>query len=131
MFRSHMFIKSGYHNYDTILPITFETSITDHYTILAQIVLENSESVEKNRIRYYKHLNEKRFIDYIKKVNWDDIYHYDDLDSATNKLIKIIKTNLNKCTSFIKINDKQRKQKKWMTKSLVNSVNKKNCMYID
>ncbi|KAJ8973487.1 hypothetical protein NQ317_006915, partial [Molorchus minor] len=79
----HIFIKSKHHKYDTIIPITISTSITDHFTTLVQIVLNS---------KFYRQINDKKLLHLMQNMNWEDVYQDEDLDSATNKFLKTTQT---------------------------------------
>lgn len=127
----HIFIYSRNNNYESLLPITVATSITDHYTTILQIVLnEKGKSEHCESRKYFEIVKEEILIQEIKKIDWNDILQqHTDLDILTNTFIEEINECVRKSKKRIKIKNKERRRKNWITTSLVKQVNKKNDLY--
>jgi len=62
-------------------------------------------------------------------VDMSDIYGYDDVNVAFNKLHSKITECFNKNFPIVKLSRKRQKDKKWITKSLKKSASHKNTLY--
>ena len=122
----HIFIKAKHNNTDFLIPIIIETDITDHYTTVLQIVLQNTQN--ENLKSCIKIIDDKKLKAKISTVIWDEVHSETNIDYATNKFIEIITLIINDCTTTKKYVRKNIKQTKWITTAILKSVNKKNEM---
>lgn len=126
----HIFVKSREITNGNVIPLILKSKITDHYIIVAQIIFGKQININKKENKYKQVLNYKKLSDALKNISWDSIYVVDSLESATNEFINIITQNIKNCTKQIYIKRKKRKRSEWVTDAIVNSINKKNDMYL-
>lgn len=124
----HIFINARDFNYDTIIPLVVETDITDHCTVLAQIIVP-TRGAELDRVKYYKKTNTKKLTRLIQSVNWEEVVSGTNLDTVTCEFVDIIKRSIRNSTEYVKINAKNRKRKPWVTNSIITEINIKNQLY--
>lgn len=123
----HIFLKSHI-SMDMVIPLILRTDITDHFTIVLQII--NNKIVQAP-----KDSNIKKFIDYkklklkISNIDWQNVYSLEDPNEAVNEFVKVIIDNTNQCTNIKKCSRKNSKITPWLTNALLNSINKKNSMF--
>lgn len=124
----HIFIKTLDKNLENIIPIVNHTNITDHSTIIVQIVTghNNGKYFERKMI---PHFSREKFIANIKDKSWEEVYSDNTLDVITESFVSILQQEIEECTYYKPAKRSERKRKNWITTSLVRSVNKKNDLY--
>lgn len=123
----HMFIKNKNEGYEYI-PIIIETCITDHYSLLTQIISPERKQV-LNKINTKHYLDKNKLLSLLEKENWYNIYSCEDADRATDLFIEKIKNYIKVCTKILKIKQNNIKRKDWITCGLIKSINKRNYLY--
>lgn len=100
----------------------YKTSITDHDTICLSISFENETSPEKNSKLFRKFENYDSICTALLSENWSDVYSTDDSETAYEIFHGILQSRLSENTTYIKINNKSRKLKPWMTRAILTSI---------
>lgn len=124
----HIFIKNNNNVSDLNMPIILKSNITDHYTIILQIISSHNSINTKSK-KYRTIINYKQFESTLKNTSWDEVYLAQNVESATQKFLDSFKNILKLCTVYIKIKRKKRKRKEWMTNGILNSINTKNDLF--
>lgn len=121
----HIFLKTTHDIKNCLLPLIIQNNITDHYTIILQIVIgsEKPNLIKENN--YYKNINTTKLKKIVSNQKWEEVYMATDIDTATDYFITVISGLLESCTSYVKILRSEKKRKCWITKAIVKSVNKK------
>ncbi|KAJ8971002.1 hypothetical protein NQ317_005720 [Molorchus minor] len=125
----HIFIKSS-KNFaeEMIIPCIIQTCITDHYTVTAQIVLNNKIIPKSAKIGKIKYINYKKLRKELSEISWNEIKQVD-LDTAVDTFINVIQNKINICANFVTINHKNKRRKKWITNVIIKQINKRDEMY--
>lgn len=126
----HIFIKSKKTNLESIIPLTVETCITDYYTILMQIIFNDKYAKETTaNSKFYKQINEGKLIQIIKSTDWKYFFEINDLENSVTEFVRLVQTAIDGSSKLIKVKNKDIKRKPWVTRSLLESINRKNTMY--
>ena len=121
----HIFIKYNNYSVDKIKSIIYETTITDHYTIILNLNLDSKIKIENKSKNTYYIIDYKKLQELISQENWDDIYKNSNVEEITNLLIRKIQNSIDKSKKFI--NKKTTyKIKPWITEGIIISINKRN-----
>lgn len=122
----HFFIKT---HVDKIYPIIYEENITDHYPIIILIKSDHQYKKIYQQINYKKYINYPKLKTDLKYENWHEIYNNEDVNLITDTFINKLTQYILKNTKQIKIKNPEKPRKKWITKSLLQSIKTKNDMY--
>lgn len=97
----HIFIKSKNNDFARMSPIPIASCITDHYTVLLQIVLTHkSNNMIKCKYRYKEQIEENKLIHTIQLVIWDEIFCKPDLNSITDAFLLTLQNCTRNCTKY-------------------------------
>lgn len=126
----HIFIKGREHkSISNIQSAVYNSTITDHYTVLLTIELQTNSSIKNNRINKDS-VKKEIDLDKLKRVleleTWDDVLHNENVDEMTNSFISKLKNYISTSTNIVKKNNKFLKLKPWITIGLIKSINKRN-----
>lgn len=125
----HIFLKSTKNIQDLFLmPLIIHTDITDHYTVILQIIL-NSDRINSDSKGFSKIVDYKKLQETLSRISWDRVYLSENTESATKHFISIILNAINDCTTFKRNRRKNSKKTPWITNALVKSVHTKNLMF--
>ena len=115
----NMFVK---YNFDGInSSYTYANVFADHYPIL--LTIEHKTSDFKSIINY------KKLVKKVNEIDWTEVLISEDLEEATDILIKKIQEKI-ECSKFlIKLNRKHKPRTKWITPGLIKSCNTKEKLY--
>lgn len=123
----HLFIRDNKQSFHYV-PVVFESNITDHFSILMQLI-EPERKQSTNYTNFDHYLDNNKLISELSKEDWTDVYSCSDIDSATDLLIDKLKLNISNCTRVVKKKSKELKRKSWITNGLVKSTNTKNDLF--
>lgn len=118
----HIFIKAKFDIEDIILPITIHTNITDHFPVLIQLVTEQRKYNEQCNKTFIKYIQYDKLKQQLSDVDWADVYNSRDVEAATKKFLNIIDDKIKTCTKLVKIKNKMRKRKCWITNGIIKSI---------
>lgn len=125
----HYFIKTSQEKYDFI-PLIFQINITDHFPIILLVKFKEKIIPKTKKVQFKEYLDHKNLKKDMQNEDWSDFYSpSNDLEQKTKILINKIKYNTEKNTNLVKIKTKNINKKEWITKGLVQCINKKNHMY--
>lgn len=118
-------------DHDLCLPLVIFSDVTDHYSIALQLVISQkiNNNIENNS-KFVKYINYNKLKNELSLLNWDCVYNCTNVESATNKFTEIMLNKIKVCTYHKKISHKNIKRNKWITTSLINSINHKNSLFI-
>ncbi|KAJ8970980.1 hypothetical protein NQ317_003851 [Molorchus minor] len=125
----HIFIRSKGDFDDLILPLIVQTSITDHFPVLFQLVtggLKNNIQYKENII---KHINYDKLREQLSDVDWSDVYNLKDVESATKAFLSIIENKITLCTKVTKIKNSKYKRKCWITNGIIKSIQNRDKLF--
>ncbi|KAJ8969378.1 hypothetical protein NQ317_000723 [Molorchus minor] len=125
----HIFIRSKGDFDDLILPLIVQTSITDHFPVLFQLVtggLKNNIQYKENII---KHINYDKLRKQLSDVDWSDVYNLKDVESATKAFLSIIENKITLCTKVTKIKNSKYKRKCWITNGIIKSIQNRDKLF--
>lgn len=93
----HIFFKTkNYQRVDMTIPLILKSAITDHETVILQIILEELKNQHKNN--YKEYTNYKKLTKIMQETSWDLVYSQEDPNAATNAFINEIKLAMENCT---------------------------------
>lgn len=124
----HIFLKKNQYMRE-ILPVVLKTKITDHYPVLIKLLVGNEKDETLKSNTMLKTIDKIRLKNEVGNINWNGFYNADDVNLATNIFIDNISNVINKCTTNIKLNHKNRKRTPWITSGLLVSINKRDDLY--
>lgn len=121
----HFFIKSNVHNSQiNISPKILQTDITDHYAITLNISHKQVRPYI-DKLNVSKKIDYEILIDITKKFCWDALYRIDDPNVAYNYFIDNLSHFIEISSKEIKVKNKHRKLKPWITTALITSIKKR------
>lgn len=125
----HIFIKN--HLSDDIIsgikPSVLETSLTDHYIISLSINF-NFHKQNLKEVKYIDKIDYQNLCQMVQNETWNDIYEIRDVNIAYNKFITKLHSYIKNSTNKIKINNKTKKIKPWITMGILNSLRQRDKM---
>lgn len=126
----HIFAKSN-KSIDKFeyVPIVAETTVTDHFSTILQIAFYGKNMVEPVNRKVLNILNTKALIEKVRNETWLDIYATYDVDLSTNLFIQKLNMYVQDSSKEIILKSKNYPRKNWITRSVINSVNKKETLY--
>lgn len=126
----HIFLKisNEIQRYENIAAI-LQTTITDHYTVLLNIVTHKEIQTRVDHTTFYKVIDKKKLLTNIKNENWNDLYLNDNPDTCTELFMGKLNAVIHSSTQIYKYNHKNRKRKPWITVGLVSSMNKRDSLF--
>lgn len=125
----HLLIKSMSKQYKCI-PVIFQTSITDHFSQISQIIFpEKQKNTVTNNIKTKTYLDKLNLFEKLNKENWGDVFGCSDIEAATDLFINKLKNYIEICTKTVKIKNSEKKRSNWITPGLIKSVNKKSILF--
>lgn len=126
----HVFMRIKYsqENIGSICPFVFKCQLTDHYPIMIHIPLKKyNKTTPEGKHEYKKFLDYRGLTNDLLKVDWKRFYSIEDLNIATDDLVRNINQSIKCNTKTVKI--KSNKNNSWITSALLNSINTKNKLY--
>ena len=124
----HIFIKDNCKN-NSVNSIVYETCITDHYSVLIEVFKAEKTNNGNNSKRFKNIFKKDKFTSEVGKVNWNVVYLENDINLASDRFVSTLKNCAETSTGRVKIKKKELKRKEWITRGLVNSVNRKKKLY--
>lgn len=124
----HIFLKSNLDK-SLCLPLVIRTDVTDHFSIAVQIVFQNKVNIQQHS-REICYTNFKQLKLNMNKMQWQDLYNAENIEVATNIFIQKLNHEISACTFKKKIPRRKVRRTKWITAAIVNSVNRKNELYL-
>lgn len=124
----HFFVKGFQQEESDIKGIVLHNLITDHYPILLSVDLKIKR---KNIILK----NEKKYTNYLKLKNalsredWQNLYEIEDVNDGTEYFLNILKNLIETNTTKIRIKNKEKIKKEWITPKILKTINEKQNMY--
>ncbi|VEN50016.1 unnamed protein product, partial [Callosobruchus maculatus] len=107
-------------------PIILENCMTDHYPVLFNISYLNKSKRLVDRSNYIlKKIDETRLIKNLQAANWNNIYSESDTQKATDNFYTKLQKCIEEATSSVKITNRTRKIKPWMTAGILTSIRKR------
>lgn len=126
----HIFIRSRIENYENLIAAVLNTNITDHFSQAVQynqvINLNQHKTIPVKK--YYNKINEKKFLQLIRKETWHEVYESLDVEQGCDILITKINVCMKQATEIFKTRHFQKK-KPWITKGLVISIKKRDKLF--
>lgn len=124
----HIFVRVG----DKILtqqtlnikPVLFETALTDHYTILLSVEYKKKNRIPTNK-QIHTHINKishNKLSKLLQKENWLDVIQKNDAEISYKIFIEKLNNFIGISTTKIKLTNKTRKIKPWITAGIINSI---------
>jgi hypothetical protein len=99
---------------------------SDHYTLLLTIKLDKPQT-PTNNIKSY--LDYSKLVKNSARVDWSIVLSYEDANSATVKIIEMIKTIITDSTKTKANNKKNMPRKHWVTNGITKSGATKEKLY--
>lgn len=123
----HFFFKASTKLNSVCESAILRTYITDHYTTILTIKFLDVKPKgkcqnENNNNTLIKKINIDKLKDTLKKETWKDLYCIQCPELITNTFLKTMKVYIDSCKYCIKINNKTKKKKPWITVGLINSI---------
>lgn len=127
----HIFIRNKVQNNNNYNynPVILQSNITDHYSVILQIIMP--EKIEQaSKVEEYKiYLDKNCLINKLKNEQWLDVYSTNDVHKASDIFINKLKKYIQESSKTVKIKNKHQKRKSWVTNGLINSINQKDKLY--
>lgn len=124
----HIFIKSNHDIDECVLPIVIQSDITDHYIVVSQLVLSHNVISHNTKQRTFKYIDFKKLGATLSSLSWE-FTTSTDIEAGTNKFVSTLQYHINSCTYIKHISHKNIKIKKWITNSLVKSINTRDSLF--
>ncbi|CAH2012904.1 unnamed protein product [Acanthoscelides obtectus] len=121
----HMFVKGKTINFCQLIPIIYQNSISDHFSIILKVILDEKPS--SSTPTYIQKIEESKLVAYVLNEDWSAVYGSSNVNEATDKFASTIQSHIEKSTIKIKLTD--RKRKCWITNGLLRSINHKNELF--
>jgi len=112
-----------------ITPLVCDLDLTDHLSTMIIIDKCSGSNNLYNDLNYKNKLNYNKLINLVANLDWNCVYNEMDVNLALDIFVDEIKEALNKSTIKVKINNKNKPRKEWITKSLIISCKNKNLLY--
>lgn len=123
----HIFVRSK-GDLDCLLPFVIKTKLTDHYIVLAQIVIPRTKNVNViQSSKKYKNVDFKKIAAHMNNSDFSEIYNVGNIESGFKKLLTLIVENIEKHTFYI--SKPRKKRKNWITNGIIKSINVRDKMY--
>lgn len=125
----HLFYNSKTKNEKDIVAAVYETFISDHKAIFAFIPLFPKLKIQHDRT--ITHINYNNLRQDLQKHDWTQYKHLDDddVDQKATLITKVLNLYIEKNTHSRQIQRKNIKRKQWITKGIINSIEKRNKLY--
>lgn len=117
----HIFVKKQQKSKDSLSPIILKTSITDHYTTLLNICSEE-KMLQKCECKIIKKIEENLLLYLLEKETWLTVLNTDDPEISCNNFVSVLKNHITFSTKEIKLKNKSKKLKPWITQGIINSI---------
>jgi len=119
----HIFIRLKTHLQKIDLyPAIINTSITDHYCTCLNIKLSKNSEKLKHSNNYKTKIDFQKLNNSLSTETWNSITNIDDPIQCTNKFYSLLNNCIKLSETKIKITNKNRKLKPWMTNGLLKSI---------
>ena len=105
--------------------------ISDHLPIFTFNMNTNIKNNVKQNIssciytRQSSVSNVNKFIQSLENIDWGDVYDTTDIDHAYNKFVEKYSDAYNTACPIVKVKIKKKHVKPWLSKGLINAINKK------
>jgi len=123
----HLFLKGQNVNEHkkNIKSIILQTAITDHFMI-ALSIQNLFLSQQKIKVPFLQtKINYNKLKNLLKEETWGDVLESNFVNIAYTLFINKIKSYIEKSTTKIKLNSKNRKRKPWVTTGIINSIKRR------
>ena len=113
--------------------VLIDDTVSDHLPIFTCVKMKNTKASHKNEYKFIRCMadrNYENFIDELKQLSWNDLYHISYVNEAYDKFIVTLKELYDKHFPMkqIKVNGKKC-IKPWFTKGLIKCCKRKNKLY--
>ena len=109
------------------------SDITDHYPIVLFTDLvkkvDNSHTITKTKVRVLNDKSLQRLCANLQTKSWDSVYNSKDPNTAYNVLINELINSMDCSIPERLVKQSAVRQKTWLTKGILRSINKKNILY--
>lgn len=105
----HLFIKDIKQCFRCV-PVVLESNITDHFSIIMQLIEHGKKQTINNCINTKQFLDNNKLILELQNENWAEVYSCSTIESATDLFVEKLKSNVSNCTKIIKIKNKDLKK---------------------
>lgn len=102
-----------------------QSFITDHFSTIAAIKLNNFKQTDIERNKTLKKIDYNQLKNQLNQVEWSDLYLKDNIDNIADDFLNILIKNIEIATSEETLRKKYLPIKPWITPGLVKSIRKR------
>jgi hypothetical protein len=125
----HIFHKDETSNYEDVVGVIFNTSITDHFATGLFLGISDHIPVSKNYRESIEKIDYSKLITNLQAESWQDILDSNNLVNLAPKFINKLNNHIKNSKIDIKLNHSQKPLKNWISASLVSSIRTRDKMY--
>lgn len=126
----HVFLKEkqSYTNIENITSV-LKTNLTDHYSVIFNMIFLNNMEIQNNTDSYYSLLNKRKLINLIENERWENVLALKDPNDCVKIFLDQIASLMKNCTVTKKTNNKTKKRKPWITQGIITSILKRDELF--
>nr|CAI5861308.1 unnamed protein product [Callosobruchus analis] len=111
-------------------PFLLKNCITDHYPVLLNFsyLKKNNLLTYNNSMYEIKTINQNKLVNLLHNVRWETVFSESNPQSALDNFYNELCHHINVATDRVKINNKTKRLKPWMTAGILTSIRKRDKM---